>query len=100
MDASWHQAELEMIAMALERFTANAEVTIHSSNKWVLDRIDKDLAKWEENGFRTKKGEEIKNADLWKRIAAKRHMLKITTEYVGMEDSVKLMEHTISWGKK
>lgn len=100
MDASWHGLVLEVIAEALERFTLNAEVTIHSSNKWVLDRIDKNLAEWEKNGFVSKKGEEIKNADLWRRVAKKRHMLKLHTEHVGIEDSVKLMEHTISWGKE
>lgn len=100
IDTSWHQAELEMIAEALERFTVNAEVVIHSSNKWVLDRIENNLADWEENGFKTKKGEGIKNADLWKRIAKKRRMLVVRTKYVGMEESTELMRHTISWGRE
>lgn len=99
-NASWHGLVLYAIAEGLERFRLNAEVTIRSSNKWVLDRIDQNLEEWEKNGFKTKKGEEIKNADLWKRIAKRRHMLLIRTKYMGAEDSVELMRHTINWGKE
>lgn len=98
-EGTWGQVTLTAIAEALERFKASAEVTIHAENKWVLDMIEGSLDRWEKEGFRTRKGEPIKHEDLWRRIAEKKHALKLDVDYVG-SGSRALLEHTIEWGKK
>lgn len=81
---------------ALERFTQNAEVTIHCENYGVLSSIVHDLERWENNGFIGSQKKEIKNADLWRRIAAKTHMLKLVTDHVGFDRVDELSAHVFA----
>ena len=47
ISGTWNKATLTAIANALERFSANAEVTIHTENRWVMNMMEHNLMVWE-----------------------------------------------------
>lgn len=72
-----HQATLEALAEALTVFRQNCTITIHAEDTWVLHALVNNLEEWEENGYRKKNGEEIRNRDLWERIRKKTRYQRI-----------------------
>ena len=96
VNATYDRITLMGIAEALERFRQNAGVTIHCENYGVLSSIEHDLKRWEGNGFVGSRKKEVKNADLWRRIADRAHMLKLTTDHIGFDRSQELAAHVFA----
>lgn len=73
-----NQATIATIIEALDRFTRPAEITVYIDSDFVLgtvqrykrkdDRIMNDLELWQENGWKTARGTEVKNKDDWQRL--------------------------------
>ena len=96
VNATWDRITLMGIAEALERFKLNAEVVIHCENYCVLSSIEHDLERWMGNGFIGSQKQEIKNADLWRRIATRTRMLKLETDHVGFDRVELLADHVFA----
>lgn len=73
--ATMQEAELLVTAMAvvkaagMARLAAEKEFNIISSNPWVGKMAEANLKKWQENGYKNAKGEDIKHKDWWEAIA-------------------------------
>ncbi len=65
-----NQMELTAAIMALEALTRPCRVDLHTDSKYVMDGITKWLPGWIRNGWKTAAKKPVKNADLWKRLAA------------------------------
>lgn len=87
MEGTWNKVILVAITEAVGRFKTNAEVIIHSENRWVLNMIKHFLGKWEERGFLKANGEELENVEEWRKIAKASHSLKIEIDPVGYDRS-------------
>lgn len=96
VNATWDRITLMGIAEALERFGQNATVVIHCENYGVLSSIKHDLERWEANNFIGSRKKEIRNADLWRRIAARTHMLKLEIDHVGFDRVKMLADHVFA----
>ena len=63
-----NQQELKGAIVALESIkTTNIPVIIHCDSAYVINGMNQWVKGWKKNGW-TKKGGEIKNLDLWKRL--------------------------------
>ena len=80
-EGSYHKAVLEALADALERFTKECDITIHSENDFVLNMLTMNLPAWAENGFLTAKGKPVANQEQWMRVheASKKHVIHTET---------------------
>lgn len=96
VNATYDRITLMGIAEALGRFKQNAEVTIHCENYGVLSSIVHDLNRWERNGFIGCQKREVKNADLWREIVAKSHMLKLKTDHVEIDRVQEIAVHVFA----
>lgn len=63
---------MELLApiMALESLTRPAQVRVHTDSTYVRNGITSWLPRWERNGWQTASKQPVKNADLWRRLAA------------------------------
>ena len=77
VEGTYHHATLTAILEALDRFSANCQVTIHSEDAWVLKMLLNALPRWHENGYQTSKGDRIKDAELWEHLFDKQQYQKI-----------------------
>lgn len=64
--SSLARAELEAVVLCAE--TAPAKCTICTFSEYVYSGATKWIGGWATNGWRNKKGEEVKNKDLWGRL--------------------------------
>lgn len=76
-EATRHAATLEALADALARFKQPAQITVHAQDVWVLNTMQKTLPKWAESDFRTSRGGEVQNRDLWERVWKKTRYKKM-----------------------
>lgn len=73
-DSTLYKAMIMTIVEALDRFTRPAEITIHLDSDWILGKLividdgKRTLDVWQENGWKTSRGTEIKNRDEWQRL--------------------------------
>ncbi len=65
-----NRMELTAPIRALSVLTRPSKVRVFTDSTYVRDGITAWLPKWQANGWLTKKKEPVKNADLWKELAA------------------------------
>jgi len=53
---------------ALRALPERACVVVHSGSKYLLDSAQRYLALWERNGWQTKSGHRVKNAEIWQEL--------------------------------
>jgi ribonuclease HI len=77
-----NRLELISAIAALEVLKRPAVVEIHSDSRYVCHGITSWIIGWKQNGWRTRAGGPVKNADLWRRLeaATKRH--RVTWHWV------------------
>ncbi|MBQ6384740.1 MAG: hypothetical protein IJJ38_01040 [Lachnospiraceae bacterium] len=80
MTGTFHETVLTAACRALGRFTQNCEIVIHTEDGYVAGMFSRQLPAWEANGYRTKKGEALKDAELWRELRAKTRNQKISFE--------------------
>lgn len=76
IEATYHQTILYVLAEALGRFHAPAEITVYSRDAYVIANLLK-KEEIQEAGFKDKKGQDIKNAEEWKKICERAEMHEI-----------------------
>jgi ribonuclease HI len=64
-----NRMELMAAIQALEALTRSAVVRLHTDSAYLRNGITAWLARWKENGWRTRDKQPVKNADLWQRLA-------------------------------
>ena len=93
ISGTWNKAVLTAIANALERFSLNAEVTIHTENRWVMNMMEHNLMVWEGADFYKNPKEKVANEAEWRRIAKAGHSLKLVCDPIGFDRSQELYRH-------
>ena len=63
------RAVIECIANVLENYKSSIDLEIYSDSAYVVNAINKNwLIKWNKNGWKTAKGDDVKNKDLWRKL--------------------------------
>jgi ribonuclease HI len=65
-----NRMELTAAIRALTALTRPAEVTMLTDSRYLMDGIEKWVAQWQRNGWRTADRKPVKNADLWQALLA------------------------------
>ncbi|WP_420847707.1 ribonuclease HI [Natronosporangium hydrolyticum] len=75
---------MELLApiMALESLTRPAQVRVHTDSTYVRNGITSWLPRWQRNGWQTAGRQPVKNADLWRRLAAAASQHEVTWHWV------------------
>lgn len=68
MDTTAHRLELTGLIEALKRMVRPSNLKIRTTSGY-LRMGHRQLKEWEENGWRRPGGKEIKNRDLWEKVA-------------------------------
>lgn len=76
-----NRMELMAAITALETLDRGTKLTVVTDSAYVKDGITKWIHSWKAKGWK-KKGGEIKNIDLWKRLDAARERHDVTWEWV------------------
>jgi ribonuclease HI len=73
-----NRMELTAAIMALESLKRECEVVLTTDSRYVRDGIERWLAGWRANGWRTAARQPVRNQDLWQRLAAahERHRVR------------------------
>lgn len=66
---TYNHCLLTALNAALSRMAKSSEIHIHSANCYILDMMENNLPGWQENGFRTKKGDAIKDQKIWQELS-------------------------------
>ena len=69
-DMTRYQTELYVLKMALSRMNTMCELHIHTECEYIAAGFEKWLPEWKLNGWKTKRGEEVKNATEWQELDA------------------------------
>lgn len=98
IEATAYKAMIIMIVKILDRFTRPAEITMHIDNGWVVGNLIRTkqadgscksiLECWQENGWMTKRKQEVKNKKEWQRLYNKLRVFEqsgATFEFVRLE---------------
>lgn len=82
--STWNEGILQAFVSALGRLKSPCEVHLYTQNRTILDLFDNNLDKWMQTGYRNSRGQEIRNAQLWRQLAgACRGHLMLTEETHG-----------------
>jgi len=81
LNATANQSELRILNMALARLTKKCSLTIHTESGYVAAGIE-ELARWQENGWKTSRGTDVANKEEWQETAEllNGHAFSVTTE--------------------
>lgn len=66
---TWNEGVLQAFISALARLRTPCEVHLYTQDKTILDLFNNNLEKWSKTGYRNSRGQEIRNAQLWKQMA-------------------------------
>ena len=85
-DAASSRMKLQAIIMALREVqadialdpTANPRLRIHTRSRYIIETMNQGwIQRWQQNGWLTNRGEDVKNQDLWKEMLAQTDGLDI-----------------------
>ena len=81
LNATANQSELRILNMALARLTKKCSLTIYTESGYVAAGIE-ELARWQENGWKTSRGTDVANKEEWQKTAEllNGHAFSVTTE--------------------
>ncbi len=81
LNATANQSELRILNMALARLTKKCSLAIHTESGYVAAGIE-ELARWQENGWKTSRGTDVANKEEWQETAEllNGHAFSVTTE--------------------
>ncbi len=73
-----NRMELMAVIRALHSLKKEAQVTIHTDSKYVMDGASQWMKNWKKNGWKTADKKPVKNEDLWRELDAQleRHTVK------------------------
>ncbi len=70
-----NRMELMAAIQGLETLNRSCEVDLYTDSKYLMDGISKWIIDWKQRNWKTKRKQDVKNIDLWKRLdlATARH---------------------------
>jgi len=78
-----NRMELTAVIKALEAIKNNQiPIRLYCDSKYILDGLDKYLANWQKNNWRTTTKKAVKNRDLWERLAKLHQALTIELKWI------------------
>lgn len=77
-----NRMEIMAVIKALDTLIVGCRVELFSDSKYVLDSIHLRLSTWQRNGWKTKKGDAVKNRDLWERVLELKSKHQIVPNWV------------------
>lgn len=70
-EATQNMADIIALTKAVKRMTKPSKIHIYTDSVYVAGVLEQDLPKrWEEQGWKTSTGGDVKNADKWQELAA------------------------------
>lgn len=78
---TYNRTTLLAITNALKRFNRPCEIEIVTSNSFIKNTVESgNLLKWQEDKWKTSKGEDVKNKELWQEFLqeTKKHKITVT----------------------
>ena len=78
-----NQLVMKTFCMALDRLKKDSEITVFTDSLYLRSSYTKYLQAWRENGWKSAKGETVKNLTLWQQVDKKtrRHVVTFSTDY-------------------
>lgn len=73
--------ELQAIVSGLRQINTPSRVTITSDSKYVVEGVNSWLNNWKRNGWKTAKGKDIANRELWQEVADMKHVHIVKAEW-------------------
>lgn len=67
-DMTKYQAELHVLKKALARINTKCELHLYTECEYIAAGFEKWLTEWKENGWKTKRGEAVKNNKEWQEL--------------------------------
>lgn len=64
-----HKSELLALIAALRRIRQTSYLVIYTDSNYVASNVRDSLARWKKNGWKTARGEPVKNQEEWQEIA-------------------------------
>ncbi len=69
-DVTPHEIELEALICAMSRLNRPCEVRLIQSNQYIQNMVTTgNLSHWQQNGWKTAKGDEVKSKELWQKLS-------------------------------
>ena len=68
-DVTAHKSVLLALAAALKRIRKESYLVIYTDSSYLASNIRDSLARWKKNGWKTARGEPVKNLEEWQEIA-------------------------------
>lgn len=69
-DMTKNQTELYVLKKALTRINTKCELHLYIESEYIAAGFEKWLAEWKLNDWKTKRGDEVKNIEEWKKLDA------------------------------
>lgn len=63
-----NRMEMKAVVEALRRIDEGAPVLVYTDSSYLLNGITKWVHGWQKNGWKTRAGDDVKNADLWQEL--------------------------------
>jgi ribonuclease HI len=96
IQAKSHEAELIAVTEAVQRIVMDCELNIYTGDYYVVQTIENgSIERWEKNGWKTAKGEPVKYADLWQKMAYLPVATDISVIYTKNHHYTKWMNHFV-----
>lgn len=82
-DVTPNQLILIAFCAALNRMTRQSEIVVYTDKLYLRGNYTAHLPAWKQNGWKTAKGEQVANAELWKQAAelARWHRISFAKDY-------------------
>jgi ribonuclease HI len=82
-DVTPNMLQLMVFCAALNRITQDSEITVFTESAYLSGGYIKYLQEWKSNGWKTAKGEPLKNKNLWQQVdkLTDRHVVRFDKTY-------------------
>lgn len=98
---TWNLAYIEALTDALKILTKPCEVTIHAANKFVCESLGNGrVEEWKSDGWKTKKGDPVVNAEEWKELLSASKMHTVSFEHTNKSSYSSYMNNEIEKTKQ
>lgn len=83
LDVTPNMLILTAFCAALDRLGKDSELTVYTDSLYLRENYSRWLQSWKENGWRTARGEEVKNKELWQQVdeLTARHVVRFASQY-------------------
>lgn len=77
-----NRMELQAAVRGMQNLNQPCQVHLVCDSRYVLNGVKDWVEGWEENDWKTSKGKDVANKDLWKQLSEEKKKHKVTTQWV------------------